>query len=640
MKPVLIALLLVLIAFPAIAEKPAIELPLEQHREPCFLSGVEIDWDFSLGPQGFYTASCDESAASLWEYGPTSIVEGAPPSLWGTILNGNYPDDGGERLVSPYLVVAQGTCFLEIEHWLEAESGYDGCNLSVRRPGLPDLILHPIGGYPVQSISESENYYANCVDGEPGWTGHIDPHWRVDCFDLSVLIGGEYRLQFDFGSDTSVNYRGWYISRIRVGTMGSPTAACCLPQSDVCTVATEAGCAEMMGEWHPDIPSCFPDPCPPGPLLRIGSLIDPEPWHNYVGPSREPLRLEVDLPASEYPGVTEVRFFYSTNSGGSWLSAGRDLEGSEPILDTFGTSTPVGDGWGVEFDVPVIFPPPPSIRFAANIYFTGRDVIRLETEQITYDVSPPDGMKANIEETVVVSDDTLGVPIDPGGSDIQAVFVYRHLTHPYFTKGIPGINQNAHSPTSCAPASVAQCLKYFEAEGDGEITEGLSDVPLLYRLATIMRTNIDTIGTPVSNWFNGTRRWVETHGGGYTVQGFRHFTEGGYSTWTRGDWTRIRDGLQRCNDVLLGFYWQGGGGHAVTLNGISHELQGGQCPIEFRDPWTGTIQYGDIDTATGYVYHVSGAGGGGTAFVGTSMIVARREEGFALGYPGQLNGFA
>lgn len=417
----------------------------------------------------------------------------------------------------------------------------------------------------------------------------------------------------------------------------APLGACCNGLTGGCQIVPESECVGTAGEWFAGVQDCAPNPCSPGPYLRIGDWINPEPWHDYVGPSTRPMHLEVELPTGVFPPIARVDFSYSIDGGSTWTLAGSDNNGAEPILDTFGTSDPTGDGWSIDFVVPNFAPPPPSIQFAADIQMQSRDVVHVEDAPRSFDPLPPSGMRSGIEETVVVSDDTLGVEVYPGGTDITHVYAFRYFTGNYFQKGIPGINQNQHSATSCAPASTGQCFKYYEGQGDSELTGGLSDVDLLFGLATMMRTNVDTIGTPVSSWINGTRRWVEEHGNGYTVRGYRHFTETGVSTWTQDDWIRIRDGLQRCNDVLLGLYWSTGGGHAVTLDGVFHGITPtGRRLIDFRDPWSGDLQYAEIDTASGFLEQAYTAGQPWTAFLGTSMLVAPREQSIAFGYPGDL----
>jgi bacillopeptidase F (M6 metalloprotease family) len=55
------------------------------------------------------------------------------------------------------------------------------------------------------------------VDLEEGFTGH-NATWGWDCFDLSQFMDQEVVLCFDFGSDSSVTYPGWYIAQVRVGS--------------------------------------------------------------------------------------------------------------------------------------------------------------------------------------------------------------------------------------------------------------------------------------------------------------------------------------------------------------------------------------------------------------------------------------
>ena len=367
-----LGLLLALLLFaapaaPAAAEKAPVPISDGGSRTSCNLGSIAINWDFNAGGQGFFAVECDEAATPVWQYGLPFVID-PPGYVWGTILNGDYPDDAGEGLRSPHFVVTEATRLLEIEHWVEAETGYDGCNVCAYVDEQLDVLL-PVGGYPAAEISPSGSYYANCVDGEPGWTGNTDPHWRVDCFDLSALLGQDVQIQLDFGSDATNHYRGWYIAAIRVGAVATATGACCDPIDGGCQVATETVCVTLLnGIWHPEATNCEVNPCPPEPLLRVGGFMSAEPWHAYVGPSIEPLHLEFHLPPDNLLPVYQVRFFYSVNGGANWLVAGMDDTGGEPILDTFGTSEPVGDGWATDFVVPTFVIPPDTIQFAANAY--------------------------------------------------------------------------------------------------------------------------------------------------------------------------------------------------------------------------------------------------------------------------------
>ena len=57
---------------------------------------------------------------------------------------------------------------------------------------------------------------------------------------------------------------GDLIGALPEGCGGVPSRAACCVGTD-CQVLTEAECAALKGTWHPDVPDCDPDPCPPVP---------------------------------------------------------------------------------------------------------------------------------------------------------------------------------------------------------------------------------------------------------------------------------------------------------------------------------------------------------------------------------------
>lgn len=253
------------LALPAHAAKESIPRNGPPLASACEFLGIVYDWDFAAGACGFWTRSCDSGGAAIWEHGPTSIVPGAPAQVWGTILDGSYPDDAGQGLVSPSFVVSASARLVEVVHYFETEWGYDGGNL-VLYPG--GAVLHPVGGYSIDPISASGAYYAWCVDGEAGWSGSSGG-WRVDCYDLSAYLGSTIALEFDFGSDASVPAVGWYLARVRVG--GDPTlGACCLPGGE-CVQATLAACMDTNGQWMGLGLPCDPNPCVQTPVNDLCS---------------------------------------------------------------------------------------------------------------------------------------------------------------------------------------------------------------------------------------------------------------------------------------------------------------------------------------------------------------------------------
>ena len=181
---------------------------------PCNLVYVAHDWDFTVSDQGFTTTTCDATGGGpVWEWG-TSNIAGAPGTVWGTVLTGNYLNDSGQGLLSPAFDVTTITDKMEILSYLQTETNYDGVNVKVN-----DTLLQPTDLYNA-TISTSTSFYAYCVDNQAGWTGSSSSpsqNWVQQCFDLSAYNGQTIQVRFDFGSDSSVSYPGWYLGYVRIG---------------------------------------------------------------------------------------------------------------------------------------------------------------------------------------------------------------------------------------------------------------------------------------------------------------------------------------------------------------------------------------------------------------------------------------
>ncbi len=616
------------------AGKPSMPPASQPVRVPCDLGPVAVDWDFSIGDQGFTTIDCDNGGLPVWEWGAASSIPGAPAHVWGTVLTGDYPNDAGQGLVSPRWTVDESSWLVEVWHYFDIESDYDGCNLSVQPGGY---LWEPMGGYTIPAISTDPYYYAWCVDGEPGWTGSSGG-WRVDCFDVSEFMHQQIAIEFDFGSDASVTAPGWYISRVRIGAPGPPSAACCNRQTGECFLVPEEQCAEMGGDWYPQWLSCDPNPCPPPvayrPTLKIGPWFAAEPWHNWVAADSIPLRVSFDTPPWE--PIEFVAFYY--DSAGTWKLLGVDDNGTEPWFDTLGGAEPIGGGWSMVAVTPLPIPQPVMTFRAVAHTALRREIVAEGTCAV--DPAPPSLGQVQMEDWTVVEDDTVGVRIDPGGTVVDSVIVWIGRMSDTYVKNVPGLNQHEHSSTHCVPTATAQCLKYFEAAlGDSEITGELDSFWLVESLAVRMATNQGPqAGTYLSDWIGGLAGWLAQHGPRYTFRSRWHFDEAG-STWSRRDWARIRNELERCQDVLLGIFWETPtgyhGGHAITMDTIVNEpLPGGQILIGFKDPWTASTEWGALDPETGRITDMTGAGGGGAARIGATLLVCPREADPGGGGPG------
>ena len=223
MRVLVTAIGLCLLVGTAVAQGPAQKIdqnPVEIPRVECGFENVWVTANFGSENGGFAPELCDPSGLPAWDWGTDATITPPPapfgPNVWGTVIGASYPSNTGDGLVSPLFTVVTGMNELvEIVHYLDIETNYDGCNIVVL-DGAGETILYPMAGYPA-TINTSTSYYAYCVDMEPGFTGH-GTAWTTACCDLTPWDGQEIALRFDFGSDSSVTYPGWFIAGITWGT--------------------------------------------------------------------------------------------------------------------------------------------------------------------------------------------------------------------------------------------------------------------------------------------------------------------------------------------------------------------------------------------------------------------------------------
>ncbi|RKX20682.1 MAG: hypothetical protein DRP26_01180 [Candidatus Zixiibacteriota bacterium] len=167
--------------------------------------------DFSITPaETFEYSNGDYSGEGVWQwgeptYGPPCAWSGT--KVWGTILDGEYPDNADDNLTSPDMFLALSEARLEFYHWYDIENGWDGGNVSISTDdGNSWTLISPDGGYPDHDI-----YALN----EPGYTGSSNG-WIHASFDISVYYNHNVMFRWRFGSDYHVNKAGWYIDDVVV----------------------------------------------------------------------------------------------------------------------------------------------------------------------------------------------------------------------------------------------------------------------------------------------------------------------------------------------------------------------------------------------------------------------------------------
>jgi hypothetical protein len=217
-----------------------------QEPAPPAIYTLIYEWDFNYSEHNFQhlcPANDPDTGpncyTSDWQWGMPAppgpepgefTCDSVPLSYcWGTILAGNYNNYSCSRLVSP-IVSLPDTCdtlLLEICHWYDIETNYDGGNVVIFDPpdpydGAP--ALDPIGVYAGKGY-DGNAYSSPClVPYEPVFTGHMSPPWYKSFFDLSAFASKDIRFACDFGSDGSVPYPGWYIKWARIWCVQEPVA--------------------------------------------------------------------------------------------------------------------------------------------------------------------------------------------------------------------------------------------------------------------------------------------------------------------------------------------------------------------------------------------------------------------------------
>ncbi len=162
--------------------------------------------DFESGPDLF-------KANAGWQWADVSADTAGPASgysgthLVGTIPNGDYEDDANYTLDRRF-VVTSDSAYLVFAHYYDTEKGYDGANVKISTDGTTFTLLSPVEGY-----ADTASDYNAGIPGEPCFSGH-DATWRIEKFPVTGLSGDTVIIRWQFGSDASVDYPGWYIDDV------------------------------------------------------------------------------------------------------------------------------------------------------------------------------------------------------------------------------------------------------------------------------------------------------------------------------------------------------------------------------------------------------------------------------------------
>ena len=176
------------------------------------------------------TTTFDDSPSNFtgtndWQWGvPSGTSPHARSGLkcWGTILAGNYSVGPLlSTLTMPLSRVYSGKASFSFWQWYEIQSRYDGGNVKVSVNHGLFQIIQPAGGYTPQLIY---NGFGNPLGGQAGYTSVAGTTWSKATFDLTGIAneGDSIAIRFDFGSDNSIQYRGWYVDDFSSDGIGGP----------------------------------------------------------------------------------------------------------------------------------------------------------------------------------------------------------------------------------------------------------------------------------------------------------------------------------------------------------------------------------------------------------------------------------
>jgi hypothetical protein len=191
----------------------------EELLPPCCPFDDVCCWlDFNVEHCNLIFMPC--GGASVWEWGvPVGIPQiGCDDvvitKVLGTVLADDYPPSSGEiAMVGPFMVTEECWC-MELCHYYDTESGFDGGNVKISTDaGATWELITPARGYDRDAYTSPP-----CVSGEPVFSGHqFNTTFLRDCFDIRDYMGQNVWFGFFFGSDSSIQYPGWYIKWVKTG---------------------------------------------------------------------------------------------------------------------------------------------------------------------------------------------------------------------------------------------------------------------------------------------------------------------------------------------------------------------------------------------------------------------------------------
>jgi len=188
------------------------EFGLERQRASVEDMPILFAEDFEDTGCDIYTnleSDWDVGDPTLGLYGPFSAAEGT--YCMATKIFDSYSRELSSLAWTPVIdLTGTNNVILSFKHYFYTEEGYDGGRVIVSvDSGQSWNLIYPEGGY--------TSIWIAALNG-PGFSGISDLNygWKEVKFDLSQFCGQQIQIAWNFISDASVEYDGWYIDDISI----------------------------------------------------------------------------------------------------------------------------------------------------------------------------------------------------------------------------------------------------------------------------------------------------------------------------------------------------------------------------------------------------------------------------------------
>ena len=186
-------------------------------------------------PPGGWGVTNVGSASEEWDYGQLSPTATSGPGSWSsgvygfaTLPDSSYVNNMDTELLTPvYNIPAGASARLTFDHWMCAESNYDGGAVfisvnngtftqfdpSVTGPGQTSTWYDgTIGTFASHSLAGLAVFNGR----GSGTCGQATTTWQTKTGNLTQYQGSSVQFKFIFATDGSVTYDGWYLDEIGV----------------------------------------------------------------------------------------------------------------------------------------------------------------------------------------------------------------------------------------------------------------------------------------------------------------------------------------------------------------------------------------------------------------------------------------